>query len=96
MIDLDGPPADHHAEHNSGYEKITAAYLDPPIAITLPDGIASSCLQVFALGGSKGELDAANNGYFAVRGLLANPLRKRRASLLIAACWPKAARSWCG
>jgi hypothetical protein len=26
---------------------------------------------VFALGGSKGELDAANSGYFAVRGLLA-------------------------
>ena len=32
---------------------------------------ALSCLQVFALGGSKGELDAANSGYFAVRGLLA-------------------------
>jgi hypothetical protein len=30
-----------------------------------------SCLEVFALGGSKGELDAANSGYFAVRGLLA-------------------------
>ena len=30
---------------------------------------ALSCLQVFALGGSKGELDAANSGYFAVRGL---------------------------
>ena len=32
---------------------------------------ALSCLQVFALGGPKGELDAANSGYFAVRGLLA-------------------------
>jgi hypothetical protein len=30
-----------------------------------------SCLQVFALGGLKGEVDAANSGYFAVRGLLA-------------------------
>jgi hypothetical protein len=30
-----------------------------------------SCLQVFALGGLKGEADAANSGYFAVRGLLA-------------------------
>jgi hypothetical protein len=28
-------------------------------------------LQVFALGGLKGEADAANSGYFAVRGLLA-------------------------
>ena len=32
---------------------------------------ALSCLQVFALGGLKGEVDAANSGYFAVRGLLA-------------------------
>jgi hypothetical protein len=32
---------------------------------------ALSCLQVFALGGLKGEADAANSGYFAVRGLLA-------------------------
>jgi EcsC protein family len=32
---------------------------------------ALSCLQVFALGGLKGETDAANSGYFAVRGLLA-------------------------
>jgi hypothetical protein len=32
---------------------------------------ALSCLQVFALGGSKGELDATNSGYIAVRGLLA-------------------------
>jgi hypothetical protein len=32
---------------------------------------ALSCLQVFALGGSKGDLDVANSGYFAVRGLLA-------------------------
>ena len=32
---------------------------------------ALSCLQVFALGGAKGEADAANSGYFAVRGLLA-------------------------
>src|ERR1700752_4338515 len=30
-----------------------------------------SCLQVFALAGPKGEADAANSGYFAVRGLLA-------------------------
>ena len=30
-----------------------------------------SCLQVFALGGLKGEADIANSGYFAVRGLLA-------------------------
>ena len=30
-----------------------------------------SCLQVFALGGLKGEADVANSGYFAVRGLLA-------------------------
>ena len=28
---------------------------------------ALSCLQVFALGGAKGEADAANSGYFAVR-----------------------------
>jgi len=32
---------------------------------------AVSWLQVFALGGPKGEADAANSGYFAVRGLLA-------------------------
>jgi EcsC protein family len=32
---------------------------------------ALSCLQVFVLGGLKGEADAANSGYFAVRGLLA-------------------------
>src|SRR5215472_8598059 len=32
---------------------------------------ALSCLQVFALGGLKGKADAANSGYFAVRGLLA-------------------------
>jgi hypothetical protein len=57
---------------------------------------ALSCLQVFALGGSKGELDAANSGYFAVVACWQNPLRKRRASLLIAACWPKAVRSSCG
>ena len=30
-----------------------------------------NCLQVFALGGLKSEADAANSGYFAVRGLLA-------------------------
>ena len=33
-----------------------------------------SCLQVFALGGPKGEADAANSGYFAVRGLLAKSI----------------------
>ena len=32
---------------------------------------AVNCLQVFALGGLKGAADAANSGYFAVRGLLA-------------------------
>jgi hypothetical protein len=32
---------------------------------------ALSCLQVFALGGLKGDAHAANSGYFAVRGLLA-------------------------
>jgi len=32
---------------------------------------ALNCLQVFALGGLKGGVDAANSGYFAVRGLLA-------------------------
>ncbi len=32
---------------------------------------ALACLQVFALGGLKGETDAAESGYFAVRGLLA-------------------------
>jgi hypothetical protein len=32
---------------------------------------ALNCLQVFALGGLKGGTDAANSGYFAVRGLLA-------------------------
>jgi class 3 adenylate cyclase len=32
---------------------------------------ALSCLQVFALGGLKGDADAANSGYFAVRGLMA-------------------------
>lgn len=32
---------------------------------------ALNCLQVFALGGLKGQGDAANSGYFAVRGLLA-------------------------
>jgi hypothetical protein len=58
---------------------------------------ALSCLQVFALGGLKGDADAANSGYFAVRGLLEpSRLLKRRASLLIAALWPKAARCWCG
>jgi hypothetical protein len=33
-----------------------------------------SCLQVFALRGPKGEADAANSGYFAVRGLLAKSI----------------------
>jgi hypothetical protein len=33
--------------------------------------IASSRLQVLALGGLKGDADAANSGYFAARGLLA-------------------------
>ena len=37
----------------------------------LHDPETGSCLQVFALGGLKGEADAANSGYFAVRGLLA-------------------------
>ena len=32
---------------------------------------ALNCLEVFALGGLKGGADAANSGYFAVRGLLA-------------------------
>ena len=32
---------------------------------------ALACLQVFALGGFKGEADAGESGYFAVRGLLA-------------------------
>ncbi len=32
---------------------------------------ALNCLQVFALGGLKGGTDAANSGYFSVRGLLA-------------------------
>jgi hypothetical protein len=32
---------------------------------------ALSCLEVFALGGLKGDADAAHSGYFAVRGLLA-------------------------
>jgi hypothetical protein len=32
---------------------------------------ALTCLQVFALGGLKGESDASESGYFAVRGLLA-------------------------
>ena len=32
---------------------------------------ALNCLQEFALGGLKGGADAANSGYFAVRGLLA-------------------------
>ena len=32
---------------------------------------ALNCLQVFALGGLKGGADAANSGYFAVRGVLA-------------------------
>jgi hypothetical protein len=32
---------------------------------------ALSCLQVFALAGLKGDADAANTGYFPVRGLLA-------------------------
>jgi hypothetical protein len=35
---------------------------------------ARSCLQVFALGGLEGEADAANSGYFAVRGLLTKSL----------------------
>jgi EcsC protein family len=35
---------------------------------------ALSCLQVFALGGLKGERDAAESGYFAVRGLLAKSI----------------------
>jgi hypothetical protein len=32
---------------------------------------ALACLQVFALGGRDGQVDAAESGYFAVRGLLA-------------------------
>jgi hypothetical protein len=32
---------------------------------------ALACLQVFALGGLRGEANAAESGYFAVRGLLA-------------------------
>ena len=40
---------------------------------------ALGCLQVFALGGSKGELDAANSGYFAVRGLLAKSVAESGA-----------------
>jgi hypothetical protein len=39
--------------------------------LTNPEA-ALSCLQVFALGGLMGEADAAESGYFAVRGLLAN------------------------
>jgi len=35
---------------------------------------ALSCLQVFALSGVKVEADAANSGYFAVRGLLAKSI----------------------
>ena len=35
---------------------------------------ALNCLQVFALGGLKGAADAANSGYFAVRGLLAKSI----------------------
>ena len=35
---------------------------------------ALACLQVFALGGLQGEADAANSGYFAVRGLLAKSI----------------------
>jgi hypothetical protein len=38
--------------------------------LTSPE-TALACLQVFALGGLKGGADAANSGYFAVRGLLA-------------------------
>ena len=52
---------------------------------------ALNCLQVFALGGLKDEADAANSGYFAVRGLLAK-------SVAEAACFivDRAARCWCG
>ena len=35
-----------------------------------PDTVLA-CLQVFALGGREGEVDAAESGYFAVRGMLA-------------------------
>jgi len=35
---------------------------------------ALSCLQVFALGGRAGEDDAAESGYFAVRGMLAKTI----------------------
>jgi hypothetical protein len=38
--------------------------------LTSPE-TALNCMQVFALGGLKGEADAAESGYFAVRGLLA-------------------------
>jgi EcsC protein family len=41
--------------------------------LTTPE-TALSCLQVFALGGLKGERDAAESGYFAVRGLLAKSI----------------------
>jgi hypothetical protein len=41
--------------------------------LTTPE-TALSCLQVFALGGLKGEGDAAESGYFAVRGLLAKSI----------------------
>jgi hypothetical protein len=55
-----------------------------------------SCLQVFALGGLKGDADAANSVTSRCVVCWLNQLLRRRASLLIAASWPKAGRCWCG
>jgi hypothetical protein len=43
---------------------------------------ALSCLQVFTLGGLKGEADAVHSGYFAVRGLLAKSVAEAARSIV--------------
>jgi hypothetical protein len=55
-----------------------------------------ACLQVFALGGFKGEADAANSGYFAVRGCWPSRLVRLRASSPSVAEWLRVRRCWCG
>jgi EcsC protein family len=63
--------------------------------LTTPE-TALSCLQVFALGGLKGERDAAESGYFAVRACSLNRLQRLHVSSSTAACSPKARQSWYG
>jgi hypothetical protein len=55
-----------------------------------------ACLQVFALGGLKGEADAANNGYSRCAGCWPNQLARLRASSLNVAEWLRVRRCWYG